>query len=112
MVIDVDLGRYNTVLIGKEAEEDKDKDKNRQFQNGTLGVVCEFVHDLDKWHKLTVDEQDKIFGRQKSGAFVQISETKSDDSNDLSPLNGNLNEYLPHSHIVQHYIFHLQQEQN
>ena len=119
----VDLGRYNTVLIGKEAEKDKDKDKNRQFKNGTLGSFCEFVHDLNKWHKLTVNEQDKTFNRQKkSGAFVQVSGTKSDDSNDLNPLNGNLNEYSPHSHIVHthiviydaypKYILHLQQEKN
>jgi len=87
----VDLGRIPTIFIGDEEEE-----VDPQSVNGTFGVLCHFVFDMNGWNNLTVVDQGKVFGRTKEDSTFFVS---ADD-----PLKGTLNQQLPHSHIVRTHI--------
>lgn len=83
----VDLGRLATAFIGAEDPE---------HLNGSFCIVQEYIHDLDKFNRLSEQEQNVVFGRRKdNGAFIE-SQT--------NPLDGGINSDYPRAHIVRAHI--------
>eukprot|EP01092_Planopodium_desertum_P012806 TRINITY_DN6078_c0_g1_i2.p1 TRINITY_DN6078_c0_g1~~TRINITY_DN6078_c0_g1_i2.p1 ORF type:complete len:457 (-),score=50.43 TRINITY_DN6078_c0_g1_i2:26-1396(-) len=74
-----DLGRIASTFIGKEDPEN---------ENGTYGLSQLYIHDLAAWNRLTVTEQEFVFGKKKdTGLFIYDPNTSAKE--------------IPETHIVR-----------
>ncbi|WP_328994321.1 Dyp-type peroxidase [Kribbella sp. NBC_01245] len=81
------------VLIGSEDSE---------FAGGSYVIVQKYLHDLEAWNELTVEEQERVVGRTKlddielpdekkpSNAHVALTVVEDEDGNELAILRDNM----------------------
>ena len=60
--------RCDAVVIG---------DEDPEFAGGSYVVVQKYVHDLDAWDALPVEEQERVIGRERSSATSSCPTTSS-----------------------------------
>ena len=62
---------YNSVIIG---------DADPQFAGGSYVIVQKYVHDLDAWNALPVEEQERVVGRTKLADIEMPDDVKPKNS--------------------------------
>ncbi|NKC04992.1 Dyp-type peroxidase [Brucella haematophila] len=63
----VDQAALSATIIGAE---------DRDFAGGSYVITQKYLHDLDKWNKVTVEEQENIIGRHKLSDIEQLESQK------------------------------------
>jgi putative iron-dependent peroxidase len=56
------------------------EDQDPDFVGGSYVIVQKYVHDLDAWNRLTVEEQERVIGRSKLEDIETPDELKAADS--------------------------------
>ncbi len=63
----VDQAALSATIIGAEDPD---------FAEGSYVITQKYLHDLDKWNKVTVEEQENIIGRHKLSDIEQLESQK------------------------------------
>ncbi|MGW7674197.1 Dyp-type peroxidase, partial [Streptomyces sp. NPDC054775] len=73
-------------------------DEDPGFAGGSYVIVQKYLHDLDAWNALTVEEQERVIGRRKmtnvelgvSGSHVDLTTLSAPDGSELQILRDNM----------------------
>ncbi len=77
-------------------------DEDPAFAGGSYVIVQKYLHDLDAWADLSVEEQERVIGRRKlsdieldddekpSNSHVALNDIEDDDGNDLDIVRDNM----------------------
>ncbi len=77
-------------------------DEDPDFAGGSYVIVQKYLHDLDAWADLSVEEQERVIGRRKlsdieldddekpSNSHVALNDIEDDDGNDLDIVRDNM----------------------